>query len=290
MSTSGNNLSLKAYIDGKEASIEIPYESLFELFEFRKQYEEYVKDTSTKSTVSKSDDMIRESAKLFIEHGVCSTELLQRKLHIGYGRAASIIDELTDMGIVGDSAGGNKGRELLVSSIDELDSHIKAFSKSVDHGTDDMIRESAKLFVKHGVCSTGLLQRHFHIGYGRAASIIDELENIGVITPLIGNKRFIKIKNEEELCDIFKKQIALNVVQLKDMRSAIEVILKRKRCTTPLVQKSLDWGYEHTQTTILNLEIIGAVSPRIEGKIERDILIKNLAEYDKLIEQLQLSK
>lgn len=76
----------------------------------------------------------------------------------------------------------------------------------------------------------------------------------------------------------------------KDMRSAIEVILKRKRCTTPLVQKSLDWGYGHTQTTMLNLEIIGAVSPRIEGKIKRDILIKNLAEYDKLIEQLQLSK
>lgn len=128
------------------------------------------------------------------------------------------------------------------------------------------------------------------MGYGTAASIIDELENLGVITPVIGNKRFFKAKNEEELRDIFKKQIALNVVQLKDMRSAIEVILKRKRCTTPLVQKSLDWGYGHTQTAMLNLEIIGAVSPRIEEEIERDILIKNLAEYDKLIEQLQLSK
>lgn len=128
------------------------------------------------------------------------------------------------------------------------------------------------------------------MGYGTAASIIDKLENLGVITPVIGNKRFFKAKNEEELRDIFKKQIALNVVQLKDMRSAIEVILKRKRCTTPLVQKSLDWGYGHTQTAMLNLGIIGAVSPRIEEEIERDILIKNLAEYDKLIEQLQLSK
>ncbi len=204
MSTTGNNLSLKAYIDGKEASIEIPYESLFELFEFRKQYEEYVKDTSSKAVDSDFDNLILKSAKLFIEHGVCSTELLQRKLHIGYGRAASIIDELSDMGIVGDSAGGNKGRELLVSSIDELDNHIKASSKSVDHKTDDIVRESAKLFIKHGVCSTELLQRHFHIGYGRAASIIDELEDLGVITPHIGNKRFIKIKTEEELNAIFK--------------------------------------------------------------------------------------
>ena len=77
---------------------------------------------------------------------------------------------------------------------------------SVDyHESECIIYDSAKLFVKHGVCSTELLQRHFHMGYGRAASIIDELENLGVITPVIGNKRFIKVKNEEELCDIFKK-------------------------------------------------------------------------------------
>ena len=209
MSTCGKNLSLKAYIDGKEASIEIPYESLFELFEFRKQYKEYVKDIST----------------------------------------------------------------------------------PVDYYEPErIIYDSAKLLVKHGVCSSELLQRHFRMEYDTAASIIDELENLGVITPVIGNKRFIKVKNKEELRNIFKKQIALNVIQLKDMRSAIEVILKRKRCTTPLIQKSFDWGYGHTQTAILNLEIIGAVSPRIEGRIERDILIKNLTEYDKLIEQLQLSK
>ena len=50
MSTCGKNLSLKAYIDGKEASIEIPYQSLFELFEFRKQYEEYAKTSLRQST------------------------------------------------------------------------------------------------------------------------------------------------------------------------------------------------------------------------------------------------
>lgn len=205
MSTSGKNLSLKAYIDGKEASIEIPYESLFELFEFRKQYEEYAKDTSAETVSSKPDNIVRESAELFIKHGVCSTELLQRHFHIGYGRAASIIDELTDMGIVGDPVSGNKGRELLVSSMNELDEHIKAYSKSINPEADDIVQASAKLFIKHHACSTGLLQRHFHIGYGRAASIIDELENLGVITPPIGNKRFIKAKTEEKLNNIFKK-------------------------------------------------------------------------------------
>ena len=206
MSTCGKNLSLKAYIDGKEASIEIPYQSLFELFEFRKQYEEYVKDTSSETVNPEPDDMVRESAKLFIKHGVCSTELLQRHFHIGYGRAASIFDELTDMGIVGDSVSGNKGRELLVSSMNELDEHIKAYSKSINPEADDIVRKSVKLFIKHGVCSTGLLQHHFHIGYGRAASIIDELEGLGVVTPLIGNKRFVKVKTEEELNGILKNR------------------------------------------------------------------------------------
>ena len=147
MSNSEKTLSLKAFIDGKEASIEIPYESLFELFEFRKQYEEYAKDTSPEAIDSDFDNLILESAKLFIEHGVCSTELLQRKLHIGYGRAASIIDELSDMGIVSDSAGGNKGRELLVNSIDELDNRIKASSKSVDHKTNGIITLMIEMYI-----------------------------------------------------------------------------------------------------------------------------------------------
>ena len=88
----------------------------------------------------------------------------------------------------------------------QYEEYAKDVSTPVDYYEPErIIYDSAKLLVKHGVCSTELLQRHFYIGYGRAASIIDELENLGVITPVIGNKRFIKVKNEEELRDIFKK-------------------------------------------------------------------------------------
>ena len=87
MSTCGKNLSLKAYIDGKEASIEIPYQSLFELFEFRKQYEEYAKDVSTPVDYHEPERMIYDSAKLLVKHGVCSSELLQRHFRMEYDTA-----------------------------------------------------------------------------------------------------------------------------------------------------------------------------------------------------------
>ncbi len=70
---------------------------------------------------SAGGDIKRQAVEVALREGKISTSLLQRRLRIGYGRAAAIIDELADQGIVGDSAGGNKGRELLISSMDEYD-------------------------------------------------------------------------------------------------------------------------------------------------------------------------
>ena len=67
-------------------------------------------------------DIKRQAVEVALREGKISTSLLQRRLRIGYGRAAAIIDELSDLGIVGESASGNKGRELLISSVEEYDS------------------------------------------------------------------------------------------------------------------------------------------------------------------------
>ena len=64
-------------------------------------------------------DVERQAAEIAIRAGKLSTSLLQRQLHIGYGRAASIIDELEAKGVVGPSTGGNKPRDVLITSIDE---------------------------------------------------------------------------------------------------------------------------------------------------------------------------
>ena len=59
-----------------------------------------------------SDDLFEDAVRLILEFGKASTSLLQRRLRIGYGRAAHLIDMMERDGIVG-PAEGSKPREIL---------------------------------------------------------------------------------------------------------------------------------------------------------------------------------
>ena len=59
------------------------------------------------------DRMFRQAAECCIQHQLGSTSLLQRKLKIGYGRAARIIDQLEEAGILG-PPDGSRPRDVLV--------------------------------------------------------------------------------------------------------------------------------------------------------------------------------
>jgi S-DNA-T family DNA segregation ATPase FtsK/SpoIIIE len=59
------------------------------------------------------DALFRQAAEICIQHQQGSTSLLQRRLRIGYGRAARIIDQLHTVGILG-PPDGSKPREVLV--------------------------------------------------------------------------------------------------------------------------------------------------------------------------------
>ena len=63
------------------------------------------------------DPLFRQAAEIVISHAAGSTSLLQRRLKIGYGRAARIIDQLHAAGIVG-PAEGSKPREVLATLAD----------------------------------------------------------------------------------------------------------------------------------------------------------------------------
>lgn len=65
------------------------------------------------------DEAFMDAVRVVIEGGKASTSYLQRRLRIGYGKAARLIEEMEERGIVG-PANGSKARDVLVSSVDEL--------------------------------------------------------------------------------------------------------------------------------------------------------------------------
>lgn len=61
-----------------------------------------------------TDPMLRPAIELAIESGTISTSLIQRKLSLGYGRAAKLIDEMVERGIVSEKV-GTKPRNILIT-------------------------------------------------------------------------------------------------------------------------------------------------------------------------------
>jgi S-DNA-T family DNA segregation ATPase FtsK/SpoIIIE len=59
------------------------------------------------------DPLFRQAAEICLQHNQGSTSLLQRRLRVGYGRAARIIDQLHTAGVLG-PPDGSKPREVLI--------------------------------------------------------------------------------------------------------------------------------------------------------------------------------
>jgi DNA segregation ATPase FtsK/SpoIIIE, S-DNA-T family len=80
-------------------------------------------ETSADDNDNDNDPLFNDAVRLVVEFGKASTSLLQRRLRIGYGRAAHLIDLMERDGIVG-AADGPKPREVLkrpdwISEIEE---------------------------------------------------------------------------------------------------------------------------------------------------------------------------
>jgi S-DNA-T family DNA segregation ATPase FtsK/SpoIIIE len=79
--------------------------------------------------VDDTDDLFAEAARIIVRSQQGSVSLLQRKLSVGYTRAARIVDQLEEAGIVGPFV-GSKAREVLVESEIKLDDLLKAQSEA----------------------------------------------------------------------------------------------------------------------------------------------------------------
>lgn len=73
---------------------------------------------SEEAFLSDRDDLIRSAIEVIRETGRASASMFQRRLRIGYPRAARLVDELEELGIVGPSLGGGREREVLLDPDD----------------------------------------------------------------------------------------------------------------------------------------------------------------------------
>ncbi len=65
------------------------------------------------------DDLVKQAINLVKTSRRASASLLQRRLRIGFPRAARLLDQLEEMGVVGPSQGGGKDREVMIDPDDD---------------------------------------------------------------------------------------------------------------------------------------------------------------------------
>ncbi|MGN1048464.1 MAG: DNA translocase FtsK 4TM domain-containing protein [Eubacteriales bacterium] len=84
----------------------------------------------------------------------------------------------------------------IVSGIEEAAARLDAPKKGgnsdagalADDGSDPMLRPAIELAIDSGKISTSLIQRRLSLGYGRAAKLIDKMEQLGYVSPQDGQK------------------------------------------------------------------------------------------------------
>ena len=120
------------FVTEKEIAAVVEFWRSQGLAQYEQKFLEAPKDESSKAEAggeadeNDHDELYEDAVRLVIEFGKASTSLLQRRLRIGYGRAAHLIDLMERDGIVG-AADGPKPREVLKRPdwIDEVEQAMR---------------------------------------------------------------------------------------------------------------------------------------------------------------------
>jgi S-DNA-T family DNA segregation ATPase FtsK/SpoIIIE len=71
--------------------------------------------------LSDRDELLEQALQLAHTKTHISTSLLQRQLRIGFPRAARLMEQLEEMGVVGPDDGGGRGRRVLKQQAEVVD-------------------------------------------------------------------------------------------------------------------------------------------------------------------------
>ena len=202
--------------------------------------------------ITEADDpKLRDAVETIIACGKISTSLLQRRLEVGYGRAARLIDRMEELGLIS-AANGNTPRKVLVTrddcerlglpipypaselsdfpcvtmpyeaglekeepsadafSLDLIESFLVKPRLPVEEpfcgeeeetDEDELLPAAIGTMVLAGKLSTSLLRRRLKVGYGRAARLIDRIEELGYVSAPNGNepRRVLLRRVEDEI-------------------------------------------------------------------------------------------
>ncbi|MEO1644224.1 MAG: DNA translocase FtsK, partial [Chloroflexota bacterium] len=88
--------------------------------------------------LAETDPMLEDAIEYVVDTQEASASLIQRKLNLGYPRAARIIDMLEDLGVVGEAVGGGRARKVLIPKGED------PFKRIIDKRVKKRIRERKK--------------------------------------------------------------------------------------------------------------------------------------------------
>ena len=83
------------------------------------------KNSKSGSFLMDMDPMFEDAARVIVRHQQGSVSLLQRRLKLGYSRAARIVDQLEEANIVGPND-GSKARQVLIENEEQLETLLRA--------------------------------------------------------------------------------------------------------------------------------------------------------------------
>lgn len=102
-----------AYISDEEVEKLVTYVKKQKQPSYEKNLSDF-KEVEVTNDEEEVDELFQEALSLVIDSGQASISMLQRRLHIGYARAARLIDQMEEKGFIGGFE-GTKPREILIS-------------------------------------------------------------------------------------------------------------------------------------------------------------------------------
>lgn len=101
-----------AYISGRDVEKIIDFVKGQQTAEYDEDLIAHVNDVSQDNDQQEHDEHFQEAVSYVVQEKKASTSMIQRRFRIGYNRAALIIEDMEEVGVVGPSE-GSKGRQVL---------------------------------------------------------------------------------------------------------------------------------------------------------------------------------